>query len=90
MDRKTSSNAYSLTGSTEAEAPIITLFPCDYDSSIDDDSGNLSLNSNDSSELVNDSDDEAEHIFHFRILSKELNKKNETSSEVSEIKITTA
>ena len=48
--------------SSSCETSIITLIPCDYESSDDDDYENVNENSIDSSELVDSSDEENESM----------------------------
>ena len=82
MNKKSSADSYSLTVSTE-ENSVIYLFPCDYDSSEEDDYVNSSQNSIDSSELVDDSDNEAELISEFVVLKKKSDKSIEKSCEIT-------
>ena len=56
------SSTINLSGVSKEETPIITLFPCDYDSSEENDYLNSSQDSIDSSELVDDSDNESQLI----------------------------
>ena len=81
MDKTSSSDIDSFTLIIE-ETSIINLFPYGYDLSKEDDFANLSQSSVDSSELVGDSDDEAEHIIEIFKFNKKLDKINEKSSEV--------
>ena len=83
MDRKSSSNTDTLAVAIEEETFIITLFSCDNDSYEGNDYINLSQDSIDSSELVDDSDDEAELITEFCTLNKKLDKMNEKSNEIT-------
>ena len=85
MNKQISSDNYLSILSTEEDVSIITLVPCDYESSEEDDYVNLSQNSIDSSELLDDSDDEGELITEIFILNKKLNKKDETNSKIDEI-----
>ena len=78
MSKKESSNIDLLTETTE-ENSIITLFPCDYDSSEENDYANSSQDSIDSSELVDDSDEVAEIINEIQIFNKKLEKTDEKS-----------
>ena len=78
MDKGNSLNIDSLS----TEASIITLFPCDYDSSEENDDANLSQNSIDSSELVDDSDNEGELISEIFALNKRLDKYDEKNNEI--------
>ena len=61
------------------ETSIITLTPCDYESSEEDDLVNSSQDSIDSSELVDDSDNEAEPITELFIINKKLEKVDENN-----------
>ena len=83
MNRKSSSNIDSITTTVEEEISIITLLPCDNDLCEEDDYTNLSQNSIDSSELVDDSDDEAELITNFIRIHKKLNKIDEKNDEIT-------
>ena len=65
----------------EEETSIITLIPCEYDSSEEDD--NSSQNSIDSSELAEDSDGEVEVITYYKRLYKNLDKIGEKSDEIT-------
>ena len=85
MNKQISSDNYLSILSTEEDVSIITLVPCDYESSEEDDYVNLSQNSIDSSELLDDSDDEGELITEIFILNKKLDKKDETNSKIDEI-----
>ena len=82
MDIKSSSDIDSFTLIIEEETSIINLFPYGYDLSKEDDFANLSQSSIDSSELVGDSDGEAEHIVEIFKFNKKLEKIDEKSSEV--------
>ena len=82
MSQKSLSNIYSLTKSIKIENSVITLIPCDYDSSKENNYANLSENSIDSSELVDDSDDEAETITEIYSLGKKLDKIDEKNDEL--------
>ena len=62
--------------STE-ETSIIDLIPCDYDSSEENDYLNISKDSIDSSELVDDSDGEFEVIKKIYNINKILDKADE-------------
>ena len=73
MNTKTSLNINQTPISTE-EAPIITLLPCDYDSSEENEYANSSQDSIDSSELVENSDDETQHITEIYIINKKFDK----------------
>ena len=84
MNKKNSADSESLTVSTE-ENSVINLFLCDYDSSEEDNYANSSQSSIDSSELVDDSDDEAEIISEFVILNKKLDKSVEKSCEITAV-----
>ena len=66
--------------STE-ETSIINLIPCDYDSSEEEDYASLSQDSIDSSELVDDSDDEGQLITEFYIINQKLDKIDEENNE---------
>ena len=57
MNRKSSSNIEQLALVREIDDSIITLYSCHYDSSKNNNYLNLSKDSIDSSELVDDSDD---------------------------------
>ena len=83
MNRKNSSNIDSLVLNKKEQSSIIKLFPCDNDSSDEDEFEKLSQDSIDSSELVEDSDNEAELIHYFCILNKRLNKIDEKSNEIA-------
>ena len=85
MNKQISSDNYLSILSTEEDVSIITLVPCDYESSEEDDYVNLSQNSIDSSELLDDSDDEGELITEIFILNTKLDKKDETNSKIDEI-----
>ena len=63
------------------ETSIITLTPCDYESSEEDDLVNSSQDSIDSSELVDDSDDEGQLITEFYIINQKLDKIDEENNE---------
>ena len=78
MDSKRKSFESSVSSS---ETSIITLIPCEYESSDDDDYGNLSQDSIDSSELVDSSDDENETIKIEKISS--LNKRSTRTEETA-------
>ena len=78
MDKGNSLNIDSLS----TEASIITLFPCDCDSSEENDYANLSRDSIDSSELVDDSDNEGELISEIFALNKRLDKYDEKNNEI--------
>ena len=67
MNKKSSADSESLTLSTE-ENSVINLFPCEYDSSEEDDYANSSQNWIDCSELVNNSDNDVEFITNFYII----------------------
>ena len=82
MSQKSLSNIYYLTKSIKIENSVITLIPCDYDSSKENNDVNLSQNSIDSSELVDDSDDEAETITEIYSLGKKLDKIDEKNDEL--------
>ena len=77
MNKKRSSFNKSFTISREEESSIITLLPCDYGSSEEDDYTNLSQDSIDSSEIADDSDDKTILITKFCTLNKRLNKIDE-------------
>ena len=83
MNTKNSSVNDSSEGSTEVEEiSIITLISCDYDSSVEeDDYADSSQDSIDSSELVDDSDDEAETITEIYEINKKLEKMDEKTGE---------
>ena len=83
MNTKNSSINDSSEGSTEVEEiSIITLISCDYDSSVEEnDYADSSQDSIDSSELVDDSDDEAETITEIYEINKKLEKMNEKTGE---------
>ena len=83
MSTKNSSVNDSSEGSTEVEEiSIITLISCDYDSSVEeDDYADSSQDSIDSSELVDDSDDEAETITEIYEINKKLEKMDEKTGE---------
>ena len=83
MNRKNSSNIDSLVLNKKEQFSIIKLFPCDNDSSDEDEFEKLSQDSIDSSELVEDSDNEAEFIHYFCRLNKRLNKIDEKSNEIA-------
>ena len=83
MNSKNSSNIGSLAVQANEESSIIILIPCDYDSSEEDGNANLSKNSVDSSELLDDSDVEAEPITEIFTLSKKVKKKDETNDEIN-------
>ena len=76
MSNKKSTNDDILELSTE-ETSIIALIPCEYDSSQEEDYANPSQDSIDSSELVDDSDDEVQFI-------TEAYKINENSKKIDE------
>ena len=79
MDKKISSSSNSTVSTKdEEETPIITLIPCDYDSTEEDDLENSSQNSIDSSEIADDSDEETE------IIITSFKKLNQNSDEVDE------
>ena len=82
MDFKNSSNNDISELSTEktSKSSVITLHPCDFDPE-EDDNVNSSEDSIDSSELVDDSDDEAQVITEFLILNKKLDKDDENKDE---------
>ena len=83
MNTKNSSVNDSSEVSTEVEEiSIITLISCDYDSSLEeDDYADSSQDSIDSSELVDDSDDEAETITEIYEINKKLEKMDEKTGE---------
>ena len=83
MNTKNSSINDSSEGSTEVEEiSIITLISCDYDSSVEEnDYADSSQDSIDSSELVDDSDDEAETITEIYEINKKLEKMDEKTGE---------
>ena len=83
MNTKNSSINDSSEGSTEVEEiSIITLISCDYDSSVEEnDYADSSQDSIDSSELVDDSDDEAETITEIYEINKKLEKMEEKTGE---------
>ena len=83
MNTKNSSINDSSEGSTEVEEiSIITLISCDYDSSVEEnDYADSSQDSIDSSELVDDSDDEAQYITEIYQLNKKLDKTDEKINE---------
>ena len=83
MNTKNSSVNDSSEGSTEVEEiSIITLISCDYDSSVEEnDYADSSQDSIDSSELVDDSDDEAETITEIYEINKKLEKMDEKTGE---------
>ena len=83
MNTKTSLNINQTPISTE-ETPIITLLPCDYGSSEENDYNNSSQDSIDSSELVDNSDDETQHITEIYIINKkfdEIEEKNDDKND---------
>ena len=59
---KNESSPIRLSEVSTKENSIITLFQCDYDSLEENNGINLDQDSVDSSELVDDSDDEAQYI----------------------------
>ena len=83
MSQKSLTNIYSLKTSTKVENSVITLHPCDYDSSKENNLANLSQNSIDSSELADDSDDEDEIIKEIYSLGKKIGKIDEKKGEIT-------
>ena len=79
MDSKNSSNNDHIVMLGKEEAAVITLFLCEFDSSEEDDYTNSSQNSIESSELVEDSDNEAELITEIFTLNKKYNKLDKTN-----------
>ena len=78
---KNESSPIRLSEVSTKENSIITLFQCDYDSLEENNGINLDQDSVDSSELVDDSDDEAQYITEIYQLNKKLDKTDEKINE---------
>ena len=84
MSTQNSSNKALFLLPRKKETTIITLIPCDYDLSEEDDDVNLTQNSIDSSDLVDDSDDDdAEKITEIFTMNRRLYTFNENSNEIT-------
>ena len=80
MSNKNLSNV-NLSKSSTGNFSIISLIPCDYNSSEENDYENLSQDSIDSSELVDDSDAEVEIITEFYKINKKSNENSKKNDE---------
>ena len=78
---KNESSPIRLSEVSTKENSIITLFQCDYDSLEENNDINLDQDSIDSSELVDDSDDETQYITEIYQLNKKLDKTDEKINE---------
>lgn len=84
MNNKDSTLNVDLSRTSTEKTSIITLIPCGYDSSEDEgDYENSSQNSIDSSELVDDSEDEVQLITKIYKINQELEKNNEKNDEIN-------
>ena len=86
MNSKYSKRITSL-GVTNEEEPIITLLPCEYDSEEENDYINSSKDSIDSSELVDDSEDEPQLVTQIFTITKNVDINGEKSCENNDASI---
>ena len=81
MNSKKSLTIDVISENTTEETPIITLIPCEYGSSEEEDYSNSSQYSIESSELGDDSDNETQLITQFCTVNKILDKIDEKKVE---------
>ena len=86
MNIKYSKRISSL-GVSNEEEPIITLFPCEYDSEEEEENDfiNSSKNSIDSSELVDDSEDEPQLVTKIYTIIQNVDITGEKSCENNDV-----